>query len=87
MAKSLDPKLLTSPHSHLPLVEESPQLWVDSSGMKFPVLAGVPLLTPNGRLALADLKSRALSLLAHYERNIADLKSALKASDLLEVTK
>ncbi|RYZ75662.1 MAG: hypothetical protein EOP05_07210, partial [Proteobacteria bacterium] len=86
MAKSLDPKLFTSPHSLLPLVEESPQLWVDSSGMKFPVLAGVPLLTPNGRLALADLKSRALSLLAHYERNIADLKSALKASDLLDVT-
>lgn len=88
MPKLLDPQVFRSPHQLENLTSESPQAWVDDSGNKYPVLSGgIPILVPDARVALAELKTRAHGLIQHYERNVADLKSAAKDPGLAELTR
>ena len=81
MAKTVDPKEFRAPLTHAPLESGSSASWSDSNGNSYPLLSGMPVLLPDAKLALADLKIRARALLSHYERNVDDLKALLKPSN------
>jgi SAM-dependent methyltransferase len=87
MAKQLDPHLFRSPIKLESLREDTPQTWIADGGAKYPLIGGLPVLLPDSRLAVADLKTRALGLISHYEKNVADLKLALKSPSLEAITK
>lgn len=94
MAKSADPKSevlnpnqFRAPFTHDILVASTPQAWTDSKGSLYPFVGSLPILLPDAKLALSDLKTRAKNLIAHYERNVADLKTQIKSNTPSRLTK
>ncbi len=52
--------------------------WVsEPSGVKFPLIGGVPWLTPDPQRALADWQARADGLIAHFADRIAEMKGGI----------
>jgi SAM-dependent methyltransferase len=82
---ALDPAHFRAPVTHETLREDG-AFWVAESGAKFPVVSSIPILFPDARLALAELKQRAHALLAYYESNVEQLKLELKNESLSTLT-
>ncbi|MCM2282722.1 MAG: PqqD family peptide modification chaperone [Bdellovibrionaceae bacterium] len=59
-------------------LKESGAYWVcEKTGTKFPLLDGVPWLTPDPQRAIADWQNRAEALIAHFADQIAIMKDDL----------
>ena len=79
--KSITPpsSLFVSPVHQGSLQEEAGHDWVcTASGVRFPIIDGIPWLLPDPQRVLADWRNRAQGLIAHYEQSIARLKEDLK---------
>lgn len=76
-----------SPITHGGLRDEGHQWVCEKSGARFPVMAGVPWLLPDARLALAEWKHRTLALIAHYENVVKTLKDTAKSPNLAPKTR
>lgn len=83
---SPDPSHFKAPISHDSLREDG-AFWVSESGAKFPLVGTIPVLFPDARLALAELKLRSQALLGYYETNVERLKDELKAQTLSPLTR
>jgi SAM-dependent methyltransferase len=64
---------------------------MSESGAKFPLIGAIPVLFPDARLALAELKLRSQALIGYYETNVErlkdDLKNELKGAALSALTR
>ena len=85
---SIDPSIFCTPVSHEALKAENAGSWIsDPSGTKFPLIRGLPVLLPDARVALAELKVRAQALLRFYETNVDQLKEESKLNRVSPLTR
>ncbi len=80
------PELLKAPLVHDSLREED-SFWISESGAKFPLIGTIPVLFPDARLALAELKLRSQALINYYEANVDQLKEELRGPTLSKITR
>lgn len=75
-----------SPIAHGQLREADGQWICEKTGAKFPLIEGIPWLTPDPQRALADWQNRSESLIAHFKDQIGFLKEEMGAG-VTELTK
>jgi ubiquinone/menaquinone biosynthesis C-methylase UbiE len=82
-----DSSFYRAPITHESLEVENTSMWVSRpSDSKFPIVAGIPVLFPDARLALSEIKLRAQALLGFYESNVETLKQELKMGGVTALT-